>query len=58
MRYLLLVVALLLWPILAAAQGWPTYGGEAGGQRYSAAGLITRANVATAHPGFGLTRGE
>jgi len=45
MRYLLLVVALLLWPILAAAQGWPTYGGEAGGQRYSAAGLITRANV-------------
>jgi quinoprotein glucose dehydrogenase len=29
----------------ALAQGWPAYGGDAGGTRYSAAGQITRANV-------------
>jgi len=40
-----LVVVLLVLPIVAAAQGWPTYGGDGGGKRYSAAGLVTRANV-------------
>ena len=30
--------------------GWPTYGGDAGGQRYSAAAQITRANVRGLHP--------
>ena len=34
-----------LLPALAAAQGWPTYGGEATGERYSAATIITRDNV-------------
>jgi quinoprotein glucose dehydrogenase len=37
--------AFLLLPLLATAQGWPTYGGDAGGQRYSAAALVTRDNV-------------
>jgi glucose dehydrogenase len=32
-------------PALAAAQGWPTYGGDAMGERYSAATIITRDNV-------------
>ena len=45
MRCLLLVVALVLLPGLAVAQGWPAYGGDAGGRRYSSAGLITRDNV-------------
>ena len=29
----------------AATEGWPAYGGDAGGSRYSAAGQITRENV-------------
>jgi len=50
MRSLLLT---LLFAPLAFAQngpGWPTYGGNAGGQRYSTAAQITRANVAGLHP--------
>jgi quinoprotein glucose dehydrogenase len=35
----------MLLPALAAAQGWPTYSGEATGERYSAATIITRDNV-------------
>jgi quinoprotein glucose dehydrogenase len=35
----------ILAPVLAAAQGWPTYSGEATGERYSAATVITRDNV-------------
>jgi quinoprotein glucose dehydrogenase len=35
----------MLVPALAAAQRWPTYGGEATGERYSAATIITRDNV-------------
>ena len=30
--------------------GWPTYGGDAGGQRYSTAAQITRENVSGLHP--------
>lgn len=30
--------------------GWPTYGGDAGGQRYSAAKQIDRTNVGRLHP--------
>jgi glucose dehydrogenase len=45
MRRLLFVVALLLLPVLAVAQEWPAYGGDAGGRRYSGGGLITRDNV-------------
>jgi len=33
-----------------AEDGWPTYGGDAGGQRYSNAGQITRENVSGLHP--------
>lgn len=58
MRWPLLFVALLLLPVLAAAQGWPTYGGDAGGQRYSAGGLITRANVRLLAPAWAFHTGE
>lgn len=40
--------------VLASAQngsnGWPTYGGDAGGQRYSTAKQINRGNVNRLHP--------
>jgi len=58
MRCLLLVVALLLLPVVAAAQGWPTYGGDGGGQRYSAARLITRSNVHLLAPAWTFHTGE
>src|SRR3978361_423019 len=49
-----LLFALALTSFAAAQQptgaGWPTYGGDAGGQRYSSAAQITRANVAGLHP--------
>src|ERR1700710_3233 len=49
-----LLVALALTPLAFAQRptgaGWPTYGGDAGGQRYSNAAQITRANVAGLHP--------
>ena len=34
----------------SAPGGWPTYGGDAGGQRYSTATAIDRTNVAKLHP--------
>ncbi|AEU38451.1 pyrroloquinoline quinone-dependent dehydrogenase [Granulicella mallensis] len=34
----------------ATGEGWPTYGGDPGGQRYSSAAQITRKNVAKLHP--------
>ena len=58
MRRLLFVVALLLLPALAAAQEWPAYGGDAGGRRYSGAGLITRANVHLLAPAWTFHTGE
>jgi quinoprotein glucose dehydrogenase len=39
-------VSLALATAAAGAQGWPVYGGEPGGGRYSAAGQVTAANVA------------
>ena len=46
----------LLWAFAAAAQaaepGWAFYGGDAGGQRYSAAAEITPANVASLKPAW------
>jgi glucose dehydrogenase len=36
---------MLLLPLLANAQEWPVYGGNAGGTRYSTATQINRANV-------------
>ena len=58
MRCLWFVVALMLLPALAVAQGWPAYGGDAGGQRYSAADLITRANVHLLAPAWTFHTGE
>jgi quinoprotein glucose dehydrogenase len=34
---------------IAQSAGWPTYGGDAGGQRYSTAKQINRGNVETLH---------
>jgi len=31
-------------------EGWPTYGGDPGGERYSTSGQITRSNLARLHP--------
>jgi quinoprotein glucose dehydrogenase len=45
LRSLSLATFAMLVPVLAAAQGWPTYGGDATGERYSAATIITRDNV-------------
>ena len=42
----LALAAVLAAPTLAAEPGWPTYGGDEGGQRFSAARQITPANVA------------
>lgn len=58
MRLLPLALALLLIPVLGAAQEWRAYGGDAGGQRYSAAGLITRANVHLLVPAWTFHTGE
>lgn len=45
LRSLSVATLATLLPALAVAQGWPTYGGEATGERYSAATIITRDNV-------------
>jgi quinoprotein glucose dehydrogenase len=58
MRCVLVVVALLLLPAPAVAQEWPAYGGDAGGRRYSAAGLITRDNVHLLAPAWTFHTGE
>ena len=52
MRRLLCLLALspLAFAQHPTGAGWPTYGGDAGGQRYSNAAQITRANVAGLHP--------
>jgi quinoprotein glucose dehydrogenase len=42
----LALVLALVGPAWAGEPGWPFYGGDAGGQRYSAAAEITPANVA------------
>lgn len=43
---------------LGAAPGWPEYGGDAGGQRYSAATQITPANVDELQPAWSFRTGE
>jgi quinoprotein glucose dehydrogenase len=35
---------------IAKAQGWPTYGGDAGGMRFSSANQITRDSIKDLHP--------
>jgi quinoprotein glucose dehydrogenase len=53
------VVALFLClPAHAAEPGWPAYGGDQGGQRYSAAHQITPANVASLVPAWSYSTGE
>jgi quinoprotein glucose dehydrogenase len=42
----------------AQAPGWPYYGGDAGGQRYSPARQITLANVARLEPAWRFTTGD
>ena len=39
------LLALVTCGVFAADPGWPDYGGDAGGQRYSEAALVTPANV-------------
>jgi quinoprotein glucose dehydrogenase len=46
----LLAVAVPGAPAQAGNDGWPTYGGDAGGQRYSTAKQIDRHNVMRLHP--------
>lgn len=49
------------WMVLAAPAmadtGWPQYGGDQGGQRYSAAAQITAANVASLKPAWSFSTG-
>ncbi|GAC1355407.1 MAG: hypothetical protein NVSMB3_00540 [Acidobacteriaceae bacterium] len=50
--WLAAVVCLLSLPMRAedAGSGWPTYGGDAGGQRYSNASQINRQNISKLRP--------
>jgi len=64
MRLVLMVLAIIFGLSgAAAAQGWPDYGGDPGGMRYSAARQITRDNVGkltlawTYHTGEAARRG-
>jgi quinoprotein glucose dehydrogenase len=61
-RFLLNVVLVLLLATgiggTALAQGWPVYGGDAGGTRYSAADQITRANVQALAPAWTYHTGD
>src|ERR1700688_346302 len=52
------VAAALVAPTLAADPGWPAYGGDAGGQRFSAARQITPANVATLTVAWTFSTGD
>ena len=52
------VAAICLLPALAAAQDWPTYGGDAGGRRYSTAAQITPDNVHLLAPAWTFHTGD
>ena len=43
---------------MAGAHGWPHYGGDAGGQRYSELGQLTRKNVRMLEPAWTYRTGE
>ena len=49
---------LLAGRCLAADPGWPEYGGDAGGQRFSAAHQITPANVASLAVAWTFSTGD
>jgi hypothetical protein len=53
-----LVSVVLLSPAIAAAQEWPTYGGDPGGRRFSNATQITPDNVARLTPAWTFHTGE
>ncbi len=48
----------LIAPSLAAEPGWPTYGGDQGGQRFSPASQITPANVGRLKPAWSFSTGD
>jgi len=52
---LALLAADVAW---AGEPGWPAYGGDPGGQRFSAAAEITPANVATLKPAWTFSTGD
>jgi quinoprotein glucose dehydrogenase len=56
MRAVALVALLLVAP--AAAQDWPVYAGDAGGQRYSPLDQISRANVAQLELAWQIRTGD
>src|SRR6478752_7665933 len=61
MRKTLLALAagvVLAGPSFAADPGWPEYGGDAGGQRFSQAHQITRANVGTLAVAWTFSTGD
>jgi quinoprotein glucose dehydrogenase len=49
---------ILTLPLLASAQDWPVYGGDAGGTRYSPLKQINRANVASLKPAWTYHAGD
>jgi quinoprotein glucose dehydrogenase len=49
-RALLTLLLAVLFTISLSAQGWPTYGGDPGGQRFSSATQITRSNLKNLQP--------
>lgn len=51
-------VAILAGQARAAEPGWPQYGGDAGGQRFSAARQITPANVSRLAPAWRYATGD
>ncbi|MFU8818028.1 MAG: PQQ-binding-like beta-propeller repeat protein, partial [Pseudomonadales bacterium] len=55
---LVAAVALLLGAAGARADGWPLYGGDAGGQRHSQAEQITPANVSTLRQAWHYRTGD
>jgi quinoprotein glucose dehydrogenase len=61
MKYPFLFAAVLLSiaaPCLAAEPGWPAYGGDQGGQRFSAANEITPANVTKLKKAWTFSTGD
>ncbi|HWX90568.1 MAG TPA: hypothetical protein VNY75_09700, partial [Rhizomicrobium sp.] len=53
----LAVAVAMAAPGAAAQPGWPQYGGDQGGQRYSAATQITPANVGRLKPAWSFSTG-
>jgi quinoprotein glucose dehydrogenase len=53
----LVAATALALPAHAAEPGWGSYGGDAGGQRFSAARQITRANVKALKPAWSFSTG-